>query len=210
VLRPGDPVVTYVARNLEPYRGFPSFMRALPSILAALPSARVVIAGGDGVSYGRVPPGGESWREFMLREVAIDPTRVHFTGTLAYDDYLSLLQVSAAHVYLSYPFVLSWSAMEALAASCLVIGSRTAPVEEVISDGENGLLVDFFSPASIADAVIDAVRHGGAYAGLRRRARESVLGRYDLAACLPRQVALLERVTGRPGLGAGVIASKAA
>jgi glycosyltransferase involved in cell wall biosynthesis len=210
LLRRGDQVVTYVARNLEPYRGFPSFMHALPRITEALPAAQVVIAGGDDVSYGRRPPGGESWREVMLREVDLDPGRVHFVGTLAYDAYLRLLQVSAAHVYLSYPFVLSWSAMEALATSCLVIGSRTPPVEEVIRDGENGILVDFFSPAAIAEAVIDAVRHGDAFAGLRQRAREGVLGRYDLATCLPRQLALLERVTGRAGLVRGRPIGKAA
>jgi glycosyltransferase involved in cell wall biosynthesis len=197
----GDQVVTYVARNLEPYRGFPSFMRALPPILEGLPAAQIVIAGGDGVSYGRPAPGGESWREVMLREVALtdgDRGRVHFVGSLAYADYLSLLQVSAAHVYLTYPFVLSWSAMEALAAGCLVIASRTRPVEEVIRDGDNGMLVDFFAPSAIAEAVIEAVRRGDGSAALRRRARETVLGRYDLATCLPRQLALLERVTGLP------------
>ncbi|MBV8651663.1 MAG: glycosyltransferase family 4 protein [Alphaproteobacteria bacterium] len=199
-LGPGDQVVTYVARNLEPYRGFPSFMRALPRILEALPAAQIVIAGGDEVSYGQPAPGGETWRQAMLREVALpdgERDRVHFVGTLAYGDYVRLLQVSSAHVYLTYPFVLSWSAMEALAAGCLVIGSRTPPVEEVIRDGDNGMLVDFFAPSAIADAVIEAVRRGGGNAALRRRARETVLGRYDLTTCLQRQLALLERVTGR-------------
>jgi glycosyltransferase involved in cell wall biosynthesis len=198
-----DQVVTYVARNLEPYRGFPSFIRALPGILAALPAAQIVIAGGDGVSYGRPAPDGESWRQAMLREMAqrdigLDLRRIHFVGTLGYADYLRLLQVSAAHVYLTYPFVLSWSAMEALAAGCVVVGSRTPPVEEIVTDGENGLLVDFFSPSAIAEAVIEAVCQGDGYAKLRRRARETILGRYDLATCLPRQIGLLERVTGRP------------
>jgi glycosyltransferase involved in cell wall biosynthesis len=210
LLRHGDQVVTYVARNLEPYRGFPSFTRALPRILEALPAAQIVIAGGDGVSYGQHAPGGESWREVMLREVDLDLGRVHFVGTLGYADYLRLLQISAAHVYLTYPFVLSWSAMEALAAGCLVIGSRTPPVEEVIRDGDNGILVDFFSPSAVAEAVIDALRQGGGYANLRQRARESILDCYDLRTCLPRQLALLERVTGRSLLAARGLTEKAA
>jgi len=145
-VRPGDEVVTYVARGLEPYRGFPSFMRALPAILRARPAARIVIAGSDEVSYGKPPPDGLTWRQHMLNEVAIDPARVHFLGRLSREAYLRLLQVSAAHVYLTVPFVLSWSMLEAMAAGCLIVGSATPPVQEVIADGENGVLVDFFAP----------------------------------------------------------------
>jgi glycosyltransferase involved in cell wall biosynthesis len=203
LLTRADRVVTYVARDLEPHRGFPSFMRAVPAILAALPEAEIVIVGGDGVSYGRPPSAGGSWRAVMTEEVRPDPRRVHFLGAVSYDSYLRLLQVSAVHVYLTVPFVLSWSAMEALAAGCLVIGSRTPPVEEVLLHGENGILVDFFAPAAIAAAVVGAVRQGAALAPMRRAARETILGRYDLATCLGRQLDLLHRLTGRhpaPGI----------
>ena len=141
-----DEVITYAARNLEPYRGFHIFMRALPAILKRRPKAHVLIVGGDQVSYGRLPPRGETYRSLMLKEVgkSLDMKRVHFIGWTPYDEYLKALQVSSAHVYLTYPFVLSWSMLEAMASGCMVIGSRTAPVQEVIRDGANGRLVEFF------------------------------------------------------------------
>lgn len=185
------PVVSYVARNLEPYRGFPSFMRALPAVLAANPAAQVVIVGGDGVSYGQPAPGGVTWRAAMEAELGpLDPARVHFTGPLVYRDYLSLLQVSRAHVYLTVPFVLSWSCAEALAAGCALVASHTPPVEEFVRHGENGLLVDFHDPAAIAVAVGAVL--GGGHEGLRAEARRTALACFDLARCLPRQVELIE------------------
>lgn len=196
VLTRDNTVITYVARNLEPYRGFPSFMRAVPHILSRLPEAQIVIVGGDEVSYGRAPGDGRNWRQVMMQEVRADDARVHFTGQISYDDYISLLQVSSAHVYLTVPFVLSWSFMEALSAGCVVIGSQTAPVMEVLRDGANGFLVDFFSPMEIANKVVSAVRHGADLDGMRRRARQTILGHYDLATCLPRQHRLLQAVAG--------------
>lgn len=137
-LKAGDPVITYVARNLEPYRGVHVFMRALETIQKKHPTCHTVIVGGNGVSYGSQPKDAPNWREKMLREVKLDPTRTHFLGKVPYDTYLKVLQVSAAHVYLTYPFVLSWSVLEAMASGCLVVGSRTAPVEEVIRGGGMG------------------------------------------------------------------------
>lgn len=181
-LRAGDPVVTYVARHLEPYRGFHTFMRALPAVLADHPTCHVVVAGGNGVSYGSLPVEAPDWKTQMLREVAVDPARVHFTGTLPYMAYRRLLQVSAVHVYLTYPFVLSWSMLEAMACGCVVIGSRTAPVQEVIQDGGNGVLADFFDHAALA-AALGAVLHAPeAYASMRLRARETVIRQYSADA----------------------------
>ena len=191
VLTRQDEVLTYAVRNLEPYRGFPSFMRALPRILEARPKAHVLIAGGDEVSYGAAPPGGKSWRETMLAEVPLDPARVHFLGHLPYDRYLSVLRVSRAHVYLTYPFVLSWSMVESMALGCVVIGSDTAPVREVIRDGGNGLLADFFSPEDIAAKAIAVLQDPGAFAPLARAARETAVARFELSHCLERQIALI-------------------
>ena len=194
-LSPDNEVLTYVARNLEPYRGFPSFMRSLPAILRARPRAHVLIVGSDGVSYGTPAAAGRPYRELMLEELgySIDLSRVHFLGRVAYSVYLKVLQVSTAHVYLTYPFVLSWSMLEAMSAECLVIGSRTQPVEEVIRDGENGLLVDIFSPAAIADAAIGALADREQFRAVRQGARRTILQRYDLQrVCLPRQLQLLE------------------
>jgi len=194
ILTHRDQVVTYVARGLEPYRGFPSFMRAVPRILDGLPDAHILVVGSDEVSYGNRPANGQSWRQVMLEEIGPLSERVRFLGALPYADYLRVLQISSAHIYLTVPFVLSWSAMEALAAGCVVIGSRTSPVEEVIEDGRNGLLVDFFSPDDIAAKAIEAVTRSDDFTDMRRKARESILGRYDLATCLPRQLGFLRDV----------------
>jgi len=196
-LRPGDEVVTYVARNLEPYRGFHIFMRTLPAILAARPNARIIIVGGDGVSYGPRPAPERTWRQVLLKELAgrLDMTRVHFVGRVPHVRFIELMQLSAAHVYLTYPFVLSWSMLEAMSAGALVIGSRTGPVEEVIEGGRNGVLRDFFDVAGIADAVIQALAEPARFMAIRRAARQTVLDRYDLKRiCLPAWLNLIDRV----------------
>lgn len=197
VLRAGDEVVTFVARCLEPCRGFHVFMRALPRILRARPRARAVIVGAEGTAYGAPSPTGRSWKGIFLDEVRdrIDLQRVHFVGRVPHAVLTQLMQVSAAHVYLTYPFVLSWSMLEAMSVGCLVIGSRTAPVEEVIRDGENGVLVDFFDHEALAGTVIDALADPARFAPLRARAREAVRESYDLhGVCLPEQIRFVERL----------------
>jgi len=194
VLTAADEVITYVARNLEPYRGYPSLVRSLPSLLAQRPNAQVVIVGGDEVSYGRNPPEAPNWREHMAREVSLDPERVHFTGKVPYAQYLALLQVSSLHIYLTVPFVLSWSCIEALSAGCLVLASGSAPVLEAIEDGVNGLLCDFHSPQDIADKAAAALAEREGLGHLRKAARQTVLDRYDLSRCLPEQVKLVAEV----------------
>jgi glycosyltransferase involved in cell wall biosynthesis len=164
VLRAGMPIVTYVARNLEPYRGFHSFMRALPQLLKQHPTCQVLIVGGDGVSYGSQPKDAPNWRSKLLAELfpaeqPLDLNRVHFLGKVPYATYKKVLQVSAAHVYLTYPFVLSWSLLEAMASGCLIIGSDTAPVREVIRHGHNGLLVDFFDSAKLSETLVAALNN---------------------------------------------------
>lgn len=203
-LTEADQVITYVARSLEPYRGFHIFMRALPALLKAHPKAHAVIVGGDEVSYGRAPSDAAHWRAKMLAEVGatLDLGRVHFLGKLPYADYLSLLQVSSVHVYLTYPFVLSWSLLEALAAGCAVVASRTAPVEEVITDGQNGWLVDFFDHVALAERVGECLARPTATEACRQKARQTIVERYDLATrCLPQQVQLLTgHVYGCPSI----------
>ncbi len=191
VLTPKDEVITYVARNLEPYRGFHIFMRAVQEIQRRRPNAHVLIAGGDDVSYGRRLPPPQTWREYMLKEVTVDPARTHFLGVLPYAQYKAMLHVSSAHLYLTYPFVLSWSMLESMAAGCLLIGSRTAPVEEVLIDGKNGLLVDFFSPKEIADRVDEVFAHPDRMAGIRQCAREHVAHRYHVRDALAAYRALI-------------------
>ena len=194
-----EQVVTYCARKLEPYRGFHVFMRALPKVLAECPNAHVVIVGGDGVSYGRMPKDGKGWREHMVAELAgqLDLSRVHFLGWLPHAQYLAVLQVSSAHVYLTYPFVLSWGLIEAMAAECMVIASRTPPVEEVIDGIDNGRVFDFFDTDELAGQIVSALRDQAATVTMRRNARRTAVEQFDLKTqCLPAHLSLVQRLTG--------------
>jgi len=196
-LRSGDEILTFVSRNLEPYRGYHILMRSLPKILKARPNAQVVIVGGDAFSYGTRPPGAQSWKEMFLNEVKdqIDQSRVHFLGYVDYNRFTSVIRTSRVHAYLTYPFVLSWSMLEAMSAGALVIGSRTPPVQEAITHGRNGLLVDFFDVAGWSEAIVDALARPEHYMGIRAAARETAIQRYDLnSVCLPQMISFLESV----------------
>jgi glycosyltransferase involved in cell wall biosynthesis len=197
-LSTGDEVLTFVNRNLEPYRGYHTFVRALPDVLAARPNAQVVIIGGDDVSYGAAAPEGQSWKQFYLDEVKdrIDLGRVHFLGKVPYSDFVTLMQISRVHAYLTYPFVLSWSMLEAMSAGAYVVGSRTAPVEEVITNGVNGRLVDFFDINAWSDALTQGLAEPERFLTLRRAARQTIVDNYDLQnVCMPRMVAFVEGFT---------------
>lgn len=181
VLTRADEVITYVSRSLEPYRGFHVFMRTLPELLRRRSQAQVLIVGREGVSYGRVPASGRSWKAQMLDEVGsdLDLSRVHFLGNLGYTDYLDVLRVSSAHVYLTYPFVLSWSFLEAMACGCTMVGSATGPVLDVLEDGHNGRTVGFFDQRALVDTVCELLDDPEQRARLARNARATVVERYD-------------------------------
>jgi len=194
-VKPGDEVLTFVNRNLEPYRGYHIFMRALPEVMAARPEAQVVIVGGDEVSYGSAPKDQKGWKEVILAEVQdrLDMSRVHFMGKVPYDQFTALLQVSRAHAYLTYPFVLSWSMIEAMSAGCHVVGSATAPVQEVIRHGVNGTLVDFLDVPGWSAALTAALAEPERFMPLRRAARQTALDRYDQRDLLPKMIDFVER-----------------
>lgn len=191
IVQAGQNIVTYATRNLEPYRGFHSFLRAAADLCRRRSDCLVLIAGGDGVSYSPRLPGDQTYRERLLREVEIDRDRVIFLGHLPFERYLRLLQVSAVHVYLTVPFVLSWSLLEAMAVEKAVIASDTAPVRDVIVDGHNGLLVDFFSPRHIADRVEALLDDPKRRVQLGRTARQQVMERYDARASVARYERIL-------------------
>lgn len=200
VFRKGDPVVTFASRDLEPYRGFPQFMRAAAIIAKRYPSAHFIVAGGDGVSYGKACNDGRTWREALMNETALAPDRIHFLGQVPHSSLMRLFQVSAAHIYLTYPFVLSWSFLEAMSCGCAVVASATAPVEEVVIDGVNGRLVDFWDPQEIAEATLDILSRPDGFTGMRHTARQTIVSRFELMNCLKRNRQLIERMIGRSRL----------
>ena len=140
------------------------------------------------MAYGKSLPDGKTYKEAMLEKFPLDLNRVHFTDLLPYDEYLQVLQASSVHIYLTRPFVLSWSMLEALSTGCLIVASDTAPVTEVIEDNVNGLLVNFFDPQQICDRAIEALDNPEKMMAIRTQARETILERYDLAKLLPQHL----------------------
>ncbi len=190
-LTKADEIITFVNRNLEPYRGYHQFMRALPELMKRRPHARIMIVGGPDVSYGAAPPAGKTWRQIFWDEVKdrVDTSRVHFLGKLNYPEFVQLLQLSTVHVYLTYPFVLSWSLMEAMSLECAIVASNTAPVQEVIKHEQHGLLVDFFNPDDMVQAICRLLENSSLAKALGQNARQKIVAQYDLKTqCLPAQV----------------------
>ena len=194
VLTKRDEVITFVNRNLEPYRGYHIFMRALPEILKRRPKARVMIVGADDVSYGARPANGQKWKDIFAKEVRplisdADWSRVHFLGHVPYTVFIPLLQLSSVHVYLTYPFVLSWSLLEAMSVGCAIVASDTQPLHEAIKHNETGRLVDFFDVPKLVDEVCGLLDDPDHRARLGANARAFAQANYDLqTVCLPRQL----------------------
>ncbi len=206
ILTRQDEVITFVNRNLEPYRGYHIFMRALPQLLRERPNAKVLIVGGDEVSYGARPPKGRTWKQIFIDEVrgripTPDWQRVHFLGRIPYDQFLSLLQISRVHVYLTYPFVLSWSLFEAMSAGAAIVASNTEPLREAITHGETGRLVDFFDHDAMVAEICDLMENPEARIEMGRAARAFVQQNYDLQTiCLPRQIEWINKLAkAEPG-----------
>lgn len=205
-LNAADEVITFVNRNLEPSRGYHRFMRALPSVLRQRPSVRVLIVGGDQVSYGARPDptrfGDRSWKQIFIDEVSSQLeahhwSRIHFLGRVSYPQFITLLQISRVHVYLTYPFVLSWSLLEAMSVGCAIVASDTAPVREVIKDGVCGRLVDFFEHDSLAEEVCRLLGNAEERNYLGTNARAFIQKHYDLrSVCLPRQLHWIRDLAG--------------
>jgi glycosyltransferase involved in cell wall biosynthesis len=203
-----DEVVTFVNRNLEPYRGYHVFMRALPELLRTRPKARVLIVGGNDVSYGARPPEGKTWKDIFIAEVRGELTdeqwsRVHFLGTLPYHLFTGVQQLSSVHVYLTYPFVLSWSLLEAMSCGCAIVASDTKPLHEAIIPGQTGRLVNFFDSQALVREVCSLLDDPAERQRLGAAAREFAQRHYDAeTVCLPGQVAWVEALRGLPAAAA--------
>ena len=193
-----DEVLTFVSRNLEPYRGYHIFMRALPGVLRLRPQAQVLIVGGDSVSYGAKAPEGKTWKQIFIDEVRAqipdsDWQRVHFLGRLSYPQFLTMLQISRVHVYLTYPFVLSWSLIEAMSSGCAILASDTGPVHEAIQHGVTGRLLPFFDVTAWVQGINRLMNEPAERQRLGEAARARAIERYDLqTVCLPRQLAWVQ------------------
>ena len=204
ILTRDDEVVTFINRNLEPYRGYHVFMRALPEILKQRPNAQVVLLGGDETSYGAKPPAGKTWKQIYINEVRgqisdADWARVHFLGRVPYPQFLSMMQVSRVHVYLTYPFVLSWSLLEAMAAGAAILASDTAPVKEALVDGETGVMVDFFDRQTLVKELCRLLDDAPLRDRLGDAARRHVVSKYDLQTiCLPQHLKWVDNLAGLP------------
>jgi glycosyltransferase involved in cell wall biosynthesis len=198
-IRPTDKLVTFVSRDLEPYRGFHVMMRALPDLLRARKDVKVVMVGGDGISYGFPPHNGGTWREAMLAEVGkdIDMDRVVFPGRVTYPTYLAAMRRSDAHVYLTYPFVASWSLREALAIGCAVIGGDTPTVREFITHGDNGLLTPALEPQTLARTILGVLEDQALTRTLRANARTYAERRLAMTDYLKSYTNLIGRLTGQ-------------
>ena len=200
-----DEVITFVNRNLEPYRGYHIFMRALPELLKRRPQARVLIVGADDVSYGARPAEGKKWKDIFASEVRpqisdADWARVHFLGHIPYQHFIPLLQLSTVHVYLTYPFVLSWSLLEAMSVGCAIVASDTQPLREAIRHDDTGRLVDFFDVPGLANEVCALLDDPVARQRLGANARAFAQATYDLkTVCLPRQLQWVQGLEGSAG-----------
>lgn len=187
---PQDEVITYGTRGFEPMRGFPQFMEAAEKLLKKRPNAHILIAGENKVHYGSQK--NVDYKALMLKNLDLDMDRVHFVGTLSYNEYKKFLQVSSVHIYLTYPFILSWSILDAMSTGCCVVASSTAPVLEVIENNYNGLLVDFFNVNELVEKIEYAlelkIHNKGKMTAIRQNARQSIVENYDLTKVVPQQI----------------------
>lgn len=196
----GTRVVTYVSRGLEAMRGFDVFMRVARRIHRHAPDVVFLVVGSDSVEYGAdlEHTGGRTFREHVLAGDDYDLERIRFLGPVAPDELVQILALSDLHIYLTVPFVLSWSLLNAMACGCVVLASDTAPVREVISHRSNGLLGDFFDVEGLAQQALAVLEDPAAYRPLGRAAADTINQRYSLEVVLPRLLDLFERVASAP------------
>ena len=197
IINKNDKVVLLVNRSLEPYRGYHSFIKSIPNILKDHPDAYILIIGGDQKGYGADPEKGTTHREKYYNEIKdkVDTSRIFFLGLVDYKILITAFQIATVHVYLTYPFVLSWSMLESMSCGGLIVGSNTGPVTEIIEDGYNGFIVDFFDNNEISLKVSEILKNPQNFQNIKENARETIIKKYDLRkVCLPKTVKLVKNI----------------
>lgn len=192
-----DEIITFSVRNLEPSRGFHRFMRLLPKMQALRPNAKIIIIGGEEVSYTFPHASGKTWKQLMIEEVQVqaDWSCVFFLGKIPYQNLLEIFSITSLHLYWTVPFVLSWSMLEAMACEAPILASRTPPVEEFIEEGDNGYMFDFFSDEEFLERFEMLMADDALRAKLGKQARQFIVENYDLhSVCLPKHVELIEQL----------------
>ena len=192
-----DKIISFINRNLEPQRGYHVFMRSLPRVLKDNPDVNILVIGGNDKGYGLAPPKDKTWKDIFYNEVKdeLDESRVHFLGRVDYKTLIGIYQLTTLHVYLTYPFVLSWSVLEAMSCGSLILGSNTDPVSEVITDKKNGLLVDFFDVDKLSETMSEVIKNSKNFDKIRNNARNTIKNRYDLKTkSLPKQINIVKEM----------------
>ena len=188
-----DEVITYATRGMEAYRGFPEFMKAAEVLLKKRPNLQIVIGGEDRVCYGP-QLANTTYKKMMLKQLDLDMDRVHFVGSLPFNEYVKLLQISSAHVYLTYPFVASWSLLDAMSCGCPIVASSTEPVMEFIEDGKNGFLFDFYSTSGQVEKIEYVLDNKEMVEPVRQAARKTIVDNYNLKDLLPKHIEFIKSV----------------
>ncbi|MBQ3641500.1 glycosyltransferase [bacterium] len=195
-----DEIVTYATRGMEAYRGFPEFMRAAEILLKKRPNLHIIIAGEDRVCYGS-KLANTTYKKMMLEQLDLDMNRLHFVGGLPYNEFVHLMQITSAHVYLTYPFVCSWSLLEAMSCETPIIASDTEPVTEFVEDGVNGLLFNFFDINEQVKQIEYALDNRKAMLPLRKKARKLIVENYALKDLLPIHIENIMKLAGKTTAG---------
>jgi glycosyltransferase involved in cell wall biosynthesis len=187
-------IVTYVARGLESMRGFDIFMRVANRIAREMPNVLFVVVGSDRVCYGNDLNHikTKTFREHVIQTVGPDLSRFRFLGMVPRTTLVDLWSLSDLHLYLTVPFVLSWSLLNALACECPVLASDVAPVREIIRHGETGLLADFFDVDGLANQALAVLQDPASYRALGQAGRRLIDAEYSLDRTYPRFLNLVQ------------------
>ena len=192
-------VLTYVSRGLESARGFDIFMKVAKRVCDQMDNVIVLIAGQERTFYGHELHHigkDKSFKQYVLENDSYDLSRIHFLGLIPIQDLIKLYNISDLHMYLTVPYVLSWSMIQAMSSGCTIVGSATPPVQEAIDDGVHGLLADFYDVDALTEKALQVLRAPEEHKHLGQAARERVMERYEKTKCIDQLVELFRKHAG--------------